>query len=192
MGAAGPMRRAALRPIAAFMHGRDQRQASLLDVACGTGRFVRHVRRAYPALAITGLDLSRTYLEEARRHLKGLRPVNLLAGNAEEIPLPAASQDIITSIFLFHELPPTVRRKVVAEIARVLKPGGIFVLIDSLQLGDKPGWDGLLEAFPFRFHEPYYRHYTTDNLDLMLSKAGLAADETSLVYLSKMMVRKKK
>ena len=46
-----------------------------------------------------------------------------------------------------------------AEIARVLKPGGLFVFLDSLQMGDKPGWDGLLEGFPHRFHEPYYRHY---------------------------------
>ena len=69
------------------------------------------------------------------------------------------------SIFLFHELPPDVRRQVTAEIARVLKPGGLFVFLDSLQMGDKPGWDGLIEAFPHRFHEPYYRHYAIDDLD---------------------------
>jgi len=51
-GAAGAMRRQALRPIAAFMHGRDQRQVRLLDVACGTGGFLRAVRLAYPAMKL--------------------------------------------------------------------------------------------------------------------------------------------
>ena len=51
MGAAGPMRRTALRPIAEFMRGRDQRSVTLLDVACGTGRFLRQVRLAYPGHA---------------------------------------------------------------------------------------------------------------------------------------------
>ena len=60
----------------------------------------------------------------------------------------------------------------------MLKPGGLFVFIDSLQMGDKPGWDGLLEAFPHRFHEPYYRHYSTDDLDGMFQAAGLEADMT--------------
>ena len=190
-GSAAAMRRAGLAPIAEFLRGRDQRQAALLDVACGTGRFLRQVRLAFPALKLTGLDLSRPYLKEAGRHLGGLRPAELIIGNAEEIPLPDASQDIVTCIFLFHELPPEVRRRVTTEIARVLKPGGLSVFIDSMQMGDKPGWDGLLEAFPVRFHEPYFRSYAIDDLDAMFANAGLDAQSTSRAFLSKVMVRRK-
>ena len=107
------------------------------------------------------------------------------------MPLPDASQDIVTAVFLYHELPGEVRRRVTAEIARVLKPGGLFVLIDSLQMGDRPGWDGLLEAFPVRFHEPYFAHYATDDLETMLTDAGLASCETAHAFLSKVMVRRK-
>src|SRR5262245_52563025 len=57
MGAAGPMRRSALAPIAQFMAGRDQRRVTLLDLACGTGRFLRQLRLAFPALRLIGLDL---------------------------------------------------------------------------------------------------------------------------------------
>jgi ubiquinone/menaquinone biosynthesis C-methylase UbiE len=191
MGTAGPMRRAALRPIAEAMRWRDQRSMKLLDIACGTGRFLRQVRLAYPALGLTGLDLSTPYLDEAARQFDGLRAATWLSANAETMPLPDASQDIVTSIFMFHELPPDVRRRVTAEAARVLKPGGMFVFIDSLQMGDKPGWDGMLEAFPVRFHEPYYRHYSIDDLDAMFAGAGLAPVETSLHFMSKMMVRRK-
>lgn len=190
MGAAGPMRRTALTPIAEYVRGRDQRNVTLLDVACGTGRFLRQVRLAYPAMKLKGLDLSAAYLDEAQRALKGLRGAELIAAPAEAMPLADASVDLVTSIFLYHELPPEVRKAVTAQVARVLKPGGLFVFLDSLQIGDKPGWDGLLEAFPHRFHEPYFRHYSTDDLDGMFAAAGLAPVSTSLPYLSKLMVRR--
>lgn len=191
-GSAGPMRRVGLKPIARFMHGRDQRRTELLDVACGTGRFLRDIRLAYPALRAKGLDLSQAYLDEAASHLHGLRPVDLIAGNAEAMPFADASQDILTSVFLYHELPGEVRRRVTGEIARVLKPGGLFVFIDSLQMGDRPGWDGLIEAFPIRFHEPYYAHYATDDLVGMFADAGLDVEETSHPFLSKVMALRKR
>ena len=154
-------------------------------------RFLRQVRLAYPAMSLKGLDLSRPYLDEAARQLRGLRAAELIEAAAEKMPLADASADIVTTTFLFHELPPDVRRQVTAEVARVLKPGGLFVFIDSLQMGDKPGWDGLLEAFPASFHEPYYRHYATDDLDAMFSAAGLAPDMTTTPFLSKLMARVK-
>ncbi|MGI9409812.1 MAG: class I SAM-dependent methyltransferase, partial [Hyphomicrobiaceae bacterium] len=186
-GSADVMRRTALHPITEFLKGRDQRGVSLLDVACGTGRFFVDVRRAYPAIKLAGLDLSPSYLAEAAQNIKGFRAVNWLEAPAEEIPLASASQDIVTCIYLFHELPPDVRRAVAGEIARVLKPGGLFVLVDSLQTGDKPDWDGLLELFPVRFHEPYYRHYLRDDLSAIFEEAGFDAGRVELAFLSKMM-----
>lgn len=190
-GTANAMRRAALPAIAKEIKGRDQRRMALLDVACGTGRLLRQIRLAWPALQLTGLDLSPAYLAEASRHLAGLRPGRLIEANAEAIPLPDASQDVVTCVFLFHELPPEVRRTVSREIARVLKPGGLLVLVDSLQLGDKPGWDGLLEAFPVRFHEPYYRQYLIDDLDELLTSAGLRWEQHALAFLSKVVACRK-
>ena len=191
MGAAGPMRRRALGAIFDAVHGRDQRQLKLLDVACGTGRFLRQVRLAFPRLELCGLDLSPAYLSEGRRQFADLQPASWLNANAEAIPLPDASQDLVSCIFLFHELPPQVRRIVASEMARVLKPGGHLIFMDSLQMGDKPGWDGLLEAFPVRFHEPYYRHYAIDDLDQLFAGVGLAPIETATPFLAKLMVRVK-
>jgi hypothetical protein len=68
-GTANAMRRQCIVPIAQFLRGRDQRKFSLLDVACGTGRFLRFLKEAFPRLALTGLDLSQPYLDEASRHL---------------------------------------------------------------------------------------------------------------------------
>ena len=166
----------------------NARKGSVLEVGVGTGLSLP----AYAShLEIVGIDLSPAYLAEAEQHMRPLRPARLLLGNAEAMPLADASQDIVSSIFLFHELPREVRRRVAAEMARILKPGGMLVFIDSLQMGDRPGWDGLLEAFPVRFHEPYFRNYAIDDLDAVFNAAGLAAEGTSLAFLSKVMVRRK-
>ena len=47
----------------------------------------------------------------------------------------------VMCVYLFHELPETARRNAAFEFARVLKPGGIMVLADSCQLGDRPAKD---------------------------------------------------
>jgi hypothetical protein len=98
MGAAGPMRRTLLTPMAEHMRGRDQRKMTLVDVACGTGRFLRQVRLAYPAMTLKGVDLSRPYLEEARQQLDGLRAAEFIEAPAERMPLADGSVDIVTCI----------------------------------------------------------------------------------------------
>jgi ubiquinone/menaquinone biosynthesis C-methylase UbiE len=77
-------------------------------------------------------------VREAKRHLRRWSGINLVVGNGESILVPDDSQDAVTSIFMFHELPPNERRIIFREFARVLKPGGRLVLVDSLQRGDEP------------------------------------------------------
>ncbi|MBV1693096.1 MAG: methyltransferase domain-containing protein [Hyphomicrobiales bacterium] len=192
MGSAELMRRAALRELLDALAGRDQRRVQVADIACGTGRLLRQMRLAMPAATLSGVDLSRAYLDEARRHLGNLRPVAWLEGNAEGLPFADASLDAATCVYLFHELPPVVRQTVARELARVLKPGGTLVFMNSLQLGDRPDYDRILEQFPVRFHEPYYRNYIIDDLDDVFSAAGLEARSHRHAFLSKVMVRQKR
>jgi ubiquinone/menaquinone biosynthesis C-methylase UbiE len=194
MGAAGAMRRQAIPPIAGFMRGRDQRQLKLLDVACGSGRFLDQLAQVFPAMPMTGTDLSQAYLDEAARYLRHRRTISFQQGNAEALPFEDTSFDIVTCVYLYHELPGEVRRRVTAEIARILKPGGLFVFVDSLQWGDVEDYDGLLEAFPQRFHEPYYLGYLEDRLsgaEGVFAKAGLPPLDAFPVFLSKVVVCRK-
>jgi len=184
-GAADAMRRQGLTPIHAYMQGRDPRDVRLVDIACGTGRFLSFLKQAFPAMPVTALDLSPDYLEEARRLLADRRDVDFVHANAETMPFEDASLDIAVSVFLFHELPPKVRRAVAAEIARVLKPGGIFVLVDSIQLGDREGFDVLVENFPVEFHEPYYMSYAKEDLEALFGDAGLAPLSLEMAFLSR-------
>jgi ubiquinone/menaquinone biosynthesis C-methylase UbiE len=187
-GTANAIRRQALVPLHEIFAGRDQRRLRLLDVGTGTARFLDFVKQAWPRLPVLGLDLSEAYLREARHHLRRRARLGFIVGNGESIPLADASQDAVTSIFTFHELPPEVRRTVIRECARVLKPGGRLVIVDSLQRGDEPDYDGLLELFPQNFHEPYYTSYLAEDFPAIARASGLVHVRDVPALVSKVMV----
>lgn len=184
-GAADAMRRIALGSLARALRGRDQRTVKLIDLACGNGRFLSQVLAAFPRIPATGLDLSPAYCAEARQRLAGWRQVEIVTGAVEQAPFEAASFDAATCVYLFHELPPRVRRAAAAEIARLIKPGGVLVLADSIQTGDTPDMDRMLEYFPIGFHEPYYSSYLKEDLPALFGEAGFDLEETDLSFLTK-------
>src|SRR6266567_2406651 len=187
-GTANATRRQALPQLHEIFAGRDQRRMRLLDVGCGTGRFLDIVKQVWPRLPAVGLDMSEAYVREAKRYLRRWARIDLVVGNGEKIPMPDDSQDAVTSIFLFHELPPKVRRTVFDEFARVLKPGGRLILVDSLQRGDEPDYEGLLELFPQSFHEPYYASYLEEDFGAIARARGLTHTRDRNAFVSKVMI----
>lgn len=187
-GSADAMRRQALAMLARALRGRPQRQLNHLDIGCGTGRFLALVKNALPRLRVTGIDLSRAYLEAAALNLKPWSRTAFLEGNAETLPFANATFDSVSCLFLFHELPRGVRQIVVGEMARVLKSDGSAVFLDSIQLGDRPEYDALLERFPLAFHEPYCADYIRQDLPSLFAEAGLRTLETRCAFLAKGML----
>jgi ubiquinone/menaquinone biosynthesis C-methylase UbiE len=111
--------------------------------------------------------------------------VEIVHANAEAIPEADDSLDLVSVVYLFHELPPRVRRTVAAEIARVLKPGGELVFADSLQTGDTPDLDQMLEWFPVGFHEPFYSSYLAEDLVALFGEFGLQPLDAKRAFLTK-------
>jgi ubiquinone/menaquinone biosynthesis C-methylase UbiE len=181
LGTGDVMRRMALPPL--VDHLRHRARARVLDLACGTGRFLLQARRAFPAALLAGLDLSPFYVAKARRLLREAPEVALQVGNAEASGLPDESFDAVTSTFLFHELPADARRRVLAEAHRLLVPGGRLVICDSAQLGVSDALDQMLTAFPTLYHEPYFKGYLQDDLAALCREAGfqVVSDATHLV-----------
>jgi len=100
-GTANAMRRQALPQLHEVFSGRDQRKLRLLDIGCGTGRFLDFVKQAWPRLRVIGLDMSEAYVRHAKRHLKRRSRLSFVIGKAEAIPVPDNSQDAVTSVFCF-------------------------------------------------------------------------------------------
>lgn len=191
LGAADVMRRRILRPVVEWARAEGLRRPRVLDLATGTGRALDLLHRALPAARLTGVDLSPFYLAEARRRLAHVDDVSWLAENAEDLPLADATYDVVTSIYLFHELPAEARQRVIDEALRVLRPGGLLVLMDSAQHVDDPFLEPVLAGFPEAFHEPYYPQYVREDLAERVRDAGFAEVRSSLHYISKAVVARK-
>lgn len=183
-GTADVMRRQALAPLARRFAAAPS-SPRILDVACGTGRTLAQLRRALPHAELLGVDLSPYYISVARDVLAGDPPVELSAGNAEALPLEDASVDAVVCVFLFHELPRNARRRVWNEVARVLRPGGLFVVVDSVQRDDARNISYFVERFASEMHEPFYRDYLGDDLAAGLREVGYTVDDVEQAYLAK-------
>jgi len=189
-GTADPMRRRVIAPLLQGLGSFSSRPASqirVLDLATGTGRTLMQLRGALPHAQLVGLDLSKAYLRQANRWLAevpGELP-QLVQGNAESTPFADASVQAVTCVFLLHELPPEARQNVLNEAFRVLEPGGVLVLADSVQLADSPQFELAMENFRRAFHEPYYPDYIRDDINARLASAGFEAVSAASHYMTR-------
>lgn len=187
-GTADIMRRMAIPPLVAALRG--VARPRVLDVACGTGRFLHQLHVALPEAKLFGLDLSPPYLAHAGELLAG-RDVSLVNDNAEAMPWADASFDAVASVFLFHELPADARRRVAKEALRVLRPGGRLVVCDSAQLADSAEIEPVLHLFHATYHEPYYKGYMRDDLAALLAECGFEVESSEPHLVSKVVVARK-
>jgi len=96
----------------------------LLDVACGTGIVTRRLAAARPGTRVTGADLTYGMARTAALRLPGA----VVLADSRALPFPDNVFDAVTSVWLLHLLDrPEDVRAVVAECARVLRPGGVYV-----------------------------------------------------------------
>jgi ubiquinone/menaquinone biosynthesis C-methylase UbiE len=195
-GAADAMRRRVLAPLKQHLAAQGiahQRTTQVLDVACGTGRTLRMLRAAFPKVSLHGLDLSPNYLRKASESLADLpgELPQLIQANAEEMPYCDRYFDAVTCIFLFHELPAPVRQQIINQVFRVTKPGGVFIICDSIQLSDSPDFEKMMEGFAKTFHEPFYRDYMRDDLIDRLQSAGFENIQQEQHFMSKYLIAHK-
>ncbi|MEP1880079.1 MAG: class I SAM-dependent methyltransferase, partial [Roseibium sp.] len=109
-GATAAMRRRALVPFAEIVKRKDQRQIAYADLAFGTGGLLRPALDAFPRLSGIGIDLSEPYLNVAMERIP-TRRASFINAMAEKLPFADNSMDVLSCVFLFHELPPKIRRQ---------------------------------------------------------------------------------
>lgn len=146
---------------------------SALDLGAGTGTLALMLKRSCPQAQVTGLDADPAVLAQARRKAQRAKlDVELVEAFSTELPFPLASFDAVVSTLFFHHLPSDDKRRTLAEVARVLRPGGRLHIADWGRPSDPAmgALFGIVRAFDGK-------EVTADNaagrLPLLIEQAGL-------------------
>ena len=97
----------------------------VIDLGCGTAQLTADLAARFPASVVAGVDLSPDMLRAARRRLGGAAPA-LINANVYALPFADESIDLITNTASYHWY--VDYRRALAEIRRVMRPGGHFLL----------------------------------------------------------------
>jgi ubiquinone/menaquinone biosynthesis C-methylase UbiE len=182
-GAAGAMRRLVIPPLRSHIKKLDR--SHILELGCGPASATVYLANAFPKSKITGIDLSAPYVKVAQTKLRKIARADVMQADASNLPFKNNSFDAVTSTFMFHELPEEVRIEILQEARRVLKPGGILVIADSIQMNDNPSFNWALDRFPLNYHEPFYANYVRTPLKGLFEIAGFPQTNESHKFLTK-------
>jgi len=139
-----PRASAAARAILALV---PETARTLLDVGCGTGLVTERLAR--PGLRVFGVDASAGMVAAAAERLGP----SLVLANCHRLPFGDASLDAVSAVWLLHLLQDAP--SVVAECARVLRPGGLFVTTVDKDSGHDEDSDVDELLAPFRVRRAY-------------------------------------
>ena len=137
----------------------DLRGQRVLDLGCGKGR-VSRLALERGASATTGVDVSEAMLETAAASLPSARWVR---ADAQHLPFEAASFDVVVCALMIGHVPAL--EAALAEIARVLRPGGVLLLSDFHPYATLRGWQRAFtdtesgQAFAIENHPHLFEAY---------------------------------
>ena len=154
---------------------------TVLEVGAGYGRIPLYLAREREITwqAYCAVDISETMLrrlaEYRERFAPGEAPLYLLRLSADELPLEDDSVDTVLSSVVFLHMGKSFVRAAVAEIARILRPGGSVVFDSSFPNARNPS-NLLLQAKPKRMRSPnYMKFWTRNEIASLLEQSGLLA-----------------
>ncbi len=162
-----------------------QTYGTILEVGCGYGRASINLSldKGLSCDQYIGLDLSEPLLRRLQ-HFKAAynfypkADFTLICDSAENLPLADNSVDLILSNAVLMHIEKDKVRQALAEMARVLKPGGAFVLNNSFHNAYCPAHlmrNGLRLLLPAHKRSIYTKQYTRKEIDRALQRSGLAA-----------------
>jgi ubiquinone/menaquinone biosynthesis C-methylase UbiE len=164
----GPSHRAIMSRVSAMA---GDRPLKLLDVGCGTGVFADRLRAAFPNFEIYGIDLVADMLKMGECRWRSNRDhVMPVQADSERLPFRDHSFDIVTCANSFHHYPR--QERAVAEMSRVLRPGGRLMLVDGYRDNI---WGWLIYDVCVATVEGAVHHASAKRIRDLAGSAGLGA-----------------
>lgn len=146
-------------------------ETKVLDLCCGSGQATQVLVKY--SQNVIGLDASPLSLQRARQNVPQAQYVEAFA---EEIPLPDNQIDLVHTSVALHEMEPGQLRQIVKEVYRVLKPGGVFALVDFHAPRNWLFWPGL-SLFLLLFETETAWHLLRTDLVGLLKETGFKESE---------------
>ena len=158
---AHPRKSLGVREEIAQLFPEDARQ--ILDWGAGIGDDAAAIARCRPKATVTAWDASPFMIVVGRRYHKEIPNLHWKHGLVEKTELADNSVDAINMTYLLHECPDDIKQRILAECWRILSPGGLLVVTDSLPADLYSNRD---------FFEPYKEQWLKINPEQLLTEAG--------------------
>ena len=152
----------------------------ILDLGCGIGKSTFPYCDLYPDANVTGIDYAASMLKYGHQLAQEReKSVSFHQALAEDTGFEDESFDLITAIWLFHELPAKVRDQVVTEAYRLLRPGGVFAIMESppfknLEQDYSKLSSFLLDSTGRRMSDPYIPGFFKEDRVEMFKRGGFS------------------
>ncbi|MEH2409429.1 class I SAM-dependent methyltransferase [Nostoc sp.] len=146
----------------------------VLDLCCGSGQTTQFLVNF--SQNVTGLDASPKSLQRARQNVPLASYVEAFA---EEMPFANNLFDVVHTSVALHEMQPQQLRKIINEVYRVLKPGGVFTLVDFHAPTNPIFWPGV-SLFLLLFETETAWQLLKTDLPRLLTETGFEVGEPTL------------
>lgn len=146
----------------------------ILDLCCGSGQATKFLVQY--SNNVTGLDASPVSLKRAQNNVPQAHYVEAFA---EEMPFPDNQFDLVHTSVAMHEMQPEQLQQILKEVYRVLKPGGVFAVVDFHAPTNWLFWPGLALFFLLFETKTAWKLINIDFVGL-LEKIGFNVNNASL------------
>ncbi|MDZ7963848.1 MAG: methyltransferase domain-containing protein [Nostoc sp. DedSLP03] len=148
--------------------------SQVLDLCCGSGQTTEFLVKT--SQNVIGLDASPKSLQRARLNVP---KASYIEAFAEEMPFADNLFDVVHTSVALHEMQPQQLRKIIKEVYRVLKPGGVFTLVDFHAPTNPIFWPGI-SVFLLLFETETAWELLKTDLAELLAKTGFKVSKSTL------------